>query len=107
VARAFPHPRFEFEKQVRALGLQDGTQALAASLTGVDSVGATAAMSLEEMGRHLLAQEKLRQLCRVGSISNTEASSGDLVCYRLLDVVVAISDPQGDAGLFERDTQDA
>jgi hypothetical protein len=28
-------------------------------------------------------------------------------CYRLLDVVVAISDPQGDAGLFERDTQDA
>jgi hypothetical protein len=28
------------------------------------------------------------------------------VCYRLLDVVVAVSDPQGDADLFERYTQD-
>jgi hypothetical protein len=31
----------------------------------------------------------------------------DLVCYRLLDVVVAVSSPQADADLFERDTQDA
>src|SRR5262245_13337140 len=31
----------------------------------------------------------------------------DLVCYRLLDVVVAVSGPQADADLFERDTKDA
>jgi hypothetical protein len=28
----------------------------------------------------------------------------DLVCYRLLDVVVEVSGPQADADLFERDT---
>jgi len=30
----------------------------------------------------------------------------DLLCYRLLDVVVAVSGPQGDADLLERYTQD-
>jgi hypothetical protein len=29
------------------------------------------------------------------------------LCYRLLDVVGAVSDPQADADLFERDTKDA
>jgi hypothetical protein len=30
----------------------------------------------------------------------------DLLCYRLLDVVVAVSGPQGDADLFEGYTRD-
>jgi len=28
----------------------------------------------------------------------------DLVCYHLPDIVVAVSNPEGDASLFERDT---
>jgi len=31
----------------------------------------------------------------------------DLVCYRLLDVIGAVSGPQAHADLFERDTKDA
>jgi hypothetical protein len=31
----------------------------------------------------------------------------DLVCYRLSNIVVAVSDLQRDTSLFERDTQDA
>jgi len=31
----------------------------------------------------------------------------DLVCYRLFDIVGAVSDPEGNANLFERNAEDA
>jgi len=47
---------------------------------------------------------KARSHNRSGLGSPVFRKFDDLVCYRLLDVVVAISGPQGDADLCERDT---
>jgi hypothetical protein len=44
LARAFPHPRFEFEEHVHALCLQVWPLFSGAGLTGIDGVSASAAI---------------------------------------------------------------
>src|SRR5262249_8549246 len=44
--------------------------------------------------------------CAIGRLAGFRKLD-DLVCYRLLDVVGAVSGPQADADLFERDAKDA
>jgi hypothetical protein len=49
-----------------------------------------------------IGRMRSHNLIRIGLAGSPKFD--DLIGYRLLDVVVAVSDPKGDADLFERDT---